>query len=83
MLCAEVGTRLVDDRHDLLRPLAQQHPLRSKRNAVAAADEQPLAKLVLEVLQLAGKRRLGDVQTVRGTRDAFLTRHRQKVFQHS
>lgn len=77
------GFRLVDDLHDLFRPLTEQHPVPCERDMVTAAHEEFPSEIVFQVLQLPGQCRLSDVQTVRRIRDASRSRHSQKVFQHS
>ena len=79
----ELRLGLVDHFHDLPGALAQQHPLRSQRNTVAAADEKLLPQFVFQILQLPRKRRLGNVERLGRAGDAALAGHAEKISQYS
>ena len=77
----ELGLGLVHHGHDLLSPLAQQHPLGGQIHPVAAAYQQGVPQAVLQVLDLPGQGGLGQVQVIGGPGDAALPGHRQKIAQ--
>ena len=77
----ELSLGLVHHGHDLLRPLAQQHPFGGQVHPVALADQQRPAQLLLQILHLAGEGGLGQVQKVGRPGDAALPGHGQEIAQ--
>ena len=78
-----LALRLVEQRRDFLGALAQQHPFLGQRNLAAAAHEEPAAKLVLKLLDLARERRLRYMQILRRARYALLARDGEKILKNA
>ena len=61
----ELLHRSVGKGHDFLRPLAQEHALFRQHHPPPSAQKQFFAEFLLQIHDLAGKRRLCDVQKFR------------------
>ena len=72
-----------DHVENLFGPFAQKHPLRRQRYRVAPAHEEFLPQLLLQLLQLAGEGRLGDVQSAGRSGHASGVGHAEKIAQYS
>ena len=79
----EFGLRLLHQRDDFLRPLAEKHPFLGERDFSFSAQEQRFPHFFLKLHHLARKGGLGDVQGLRRPGYGFLPGHRQKVTQDS
>ena len=81
-LLAEVQPGLFGEGEELLRPALEQKPVLGERDAAVAAGEQADAQLLLELCNLPGEGRLGEVERGRGLCYAPFSRNCQKVMQH-
>jgi hypothetical protein len=73
--------QLAPQPEDLVRVLLRGAAGLRERQPAAGTDEQGLAQLLLQLLQLRADGRLGDVQHLGGARDAPLARHGPEVLQ--
>ena len=65
------------------RAEAQDGILLGQGDAAVPPDEQGLSQLLLQIHQLAGQGRLGEVQAFRRAADALLTGYREEVAQNA
>lgn len=70
-----------DQVQNLLRPLAQQYPLRGQGEAVASPDKEGMAQSGFQVPDLPGEGGLGDVEDVGGIGHAALSGDGEKIVQ--
>ena len=75
----ELVLRLVDEREDLLGPLAQVHAVLGQDGAAARAREELLAELILEMRNLARERRLRHMQHIGRLGHVLLPGHSQEI----
>ena len=75
----ELVLRLVDEREDLLGPLAQVHAVLGQDGAAARAREELLAELILEIRNLARERRLRHMQHIGRLGHVLLPGHSQEI----
>ena len=66
-------------RDDLIRALPEQQAVFREQHPAAGAQEQLSSERILQLRQLPGKRRLRQVQAVRGDRHVLVFRDREEV----
>lgn len=79
----ELRLGLLHHRHDLFRTLAQKKAFRRQGDMPAVPVQKFLAEFVLQVRNLTGQGRLGDMKIFRRLREAALPCNRKKITQQS
>ena len=75
--------RFIHHVQDFLRPFAKEIPLLCQPDAEAAADKELFPQLALQILELLGQGRLGDVKPLGGAGNAALPGHGKKISQNT
>ena len=80
-LLQKLRLHAVVQRHDLIRALPEQHAVFREQHPAACPQEQLSAERILQLCQLPGKGRLGQVQPVCRQSHILVFRDRQKIAQ--
>lgn len=83
LVAGEFFFRLVDEIDDFLSTPFEKEPVRGKAHMTAAPVQEFHARFPFKLQDLAGKRRLRDVEDLGRSRDAPFAGDREKVFQNA